>query len=1177
MSVPGLVELFAEEDNFRRLHEGLRKGYTEQFVTGLAGSQRSYLIAALLHSTQANEGRPILVVTHNAYQAERLYADLATLLGQDRAYLFPDLEIHAHEEITQNPDLLMQRLMVLEKLVQREQAVIVAPVRALMRRLVPAEVFRSNSRSFSEEQRVDLGDLAYKLVVMGYQRVEMVEGPGHFSIRGGIIDIYPLYRNMPVRIELFDDEIDSIRSFDLATQRSVDRIGTITILPAREGIFLKEQAAAALPYIKQELERQVARLEKLGKAEEARALREKTGEHLVRLQETLYFPGVDQYLPFMYENLQYLPDYLADALVVLDEPARLQEQTRQAEEEFGEMQAGLLEKGRVLTGAALLYGDWQSLSKSFHRHRIIYLSLLSRRFHGAEPQQIITASSRTPEMFHGKVEELAGELLEWKRAQNRVALILSSKERCERLLAVLREHGLEAVYVPEVHGELRPGNVVITEGSLENGFEFPLLRLIVLTDSEVFGRERKRRRLPRSAEDGIRISTFTDLKVGDYVVHVNHGIGQYLGVETLEIGKVHKDYLVVRYAGEDKLYVPTEQVNLLQKYIGVEGVAPKLYKLGGGEWARVKSRVRESVQELAQNLLSLYAERETVQGHAFAPDTIWQEEFEDTFVYDETPDQLRALVEIKRDMEKGKPMDRLLCGDVGYGKTEVAIRAAFKAVMDGKQVGVLVPTTILAQQHYNTFRDRFNGFPVTVEVLSRFESDKEAAEITRRLRRGEIDVLIGTHRILQKDVVFKDLGLVIVDEEQRFGVAQKERLKELRRNVDVLTLTATPIPRTLHMSLVGVRDMSIIETPPEDRFPIRTYVLEYNDELIREAILRELGRDGQVYFVYNRVQTIDKMADYLQQLVPEARIAVGHGQMEESRLEQVMMDFLRGEYDILLSTTIIESGLDIPNVNTLIVYDADKMGLAQLYQLRGRVGRSNRVAYAYFTYRKDKILTEEAEKRLQAIKEFTELGSGFKIAMRDLEIRGAGNILGPEQHGFIASVGFDLYCRLLEQSIKELKGEAAPEPPEPVLDLNIDAYLPDEYIPDGKQKVEMYKKIIAVSSEPDLQDVQDELVDRFGEMPEPVANLLRVAWIKVLARQLAVASVVTDKTGASIKFHEGLSLDGNKMLDLARKYKGKVSFAAGRAPQVKLKSAIGGSNGDFLQLMEKVLEEIKGF
>ncbi|MCL4514222.1 MAG: transcription-repair coupling factor [Firmicutes bacterium] len=1171
MPIPGLVELFAEEDNFRRLGEGLKKGYTGQFVTGLAGSQRSYLIAAL------NEGRPVLAVTHNTYQAERLHADLVTLLGPDRAYLFPDLEIFAHEEITQNPDLEMQRLTGLEKLIKHERAVIVAPVRALMRRMAPLEVFGSNCLSFSEGERVDLSGLAGRLVIMGYQRVEMVEGPGHFSIRGGIIDIYPLSQSMPMRVELFDDEIDSIRRFDLASQRSVDKVGSVTIIPAREVVFPRERIDAALPRLQQETERQGAKLEKLGKPEEARALREKLGEHLTRLRESHYFPGVDQYLPYLYDALHYLPDYLEGGLVILDEPARIQEQARQTEEELGEMQAGLLERGRVLPGTGLLYGEWQSLFNSFRRHRIIYLSLLSRRFHGADPQQIIMASSRTPEMFHGKVEELAGELAEWKRGQNRVVLALSSQDRCLRLLEGFREQGVDATYVPEVHGELRPGNIVITEGSLENGFEFPLIRLIVLTDSEVFGRERKHRRSARSAEDGIRISTFAELKVGDYVVHVNHGIGQYQGVETLEIGKVHKDYLVVKYAGGDKLYVPTEQVNLLQKYIGVEGVAPKLYKLGGSEWARVKSRVKESVQELAQNLLTLYAERETVLGHTFAPDTVWQEEFEDTFIYDETPDQLRALMEIKRDMEKPKPMDRLLCGDVGYGKTEVAIRASFKAVMDGKQVGVLVPTTILAQQHYNTFRDRFNGFPVAVEVLSRFESDKEAAEITRRLRRGEIDVIIGTHRLLQKDVVFKDLGLVIVDEEQRFGVAQKERLKELRRNVDVLTLTATPIPRTLHMSLAGVRDMSIIGTPPEDRFPIRTYVMEYHDEVIREAILREMGRDGQVYFVYNRVQSIDKMASYLQQLVPEAKIAVGHGQMEESRLEQVMMDFLRGEYDILLSTTIIESGLDIPNVNTLVVYDADKMGLAQLYQLRGRVGRSNRVAYAYFTYRKDKILTEEAEKRLQAIKEFTELGSGFKIAMRDLEIRGAGNILGSEQHGFIASVGFDLYTRLLDQSIKELKGEAVPEPPEPVLDLNIDAYLPDEYIPDGKQKVEMYKKIITINDEPDLKDVEEELTDRFGDLPEPVANLLKVAWIKVLARQVAVASIITDRTGASIKFHEGLSLGGNQMLDLVRKYKGKVSFLAGKAPQVRLKSGVGGSNGELLQLMEKVLAEIKAF
>ncbi|MDI6871893.1 MAG: transcription-repair coupling factor [Bacillota bacterium] len=706
---------------------------------------------------------------------------------------------------------------------------------------------------------------------------------------------------------------------------------------------------------------------------------------------------------------------------------------------------------------------------------------------------------------------------------------------------------------------------------LSSGGEFLSPRLVYLSELELYGRPHRRRLRP--VEEGVRIASFTELKVGDYVVHTTHGIGQYLGVETLEVQGVHRDYLVIRYAGEDRLYVPTDQVNLVQKYLGVEGVAPKLYKLGGAEWSRVKARVKESVRELADSLLKLYAAREAQPGHAFAPDTVWQKELEDSFPYEETPDQLRAIQEVKADMERPRPMDRLVCGDVGYGKTEVAVRAAFKAVMDGRQVAVLVPTTILAQQHYTTFTERFGSFPVKVAVLSRFQTPKEAEEILKQVREGGVDVLIGTHRILQSDVQFHRLGLVVVDEEQRFGVRQKERLKELRKNVDVVTLTATPIPRTMHMALAGVRDMSVIETPPEGRYPIRTYVLEYSDQAVREAVLREIGREGQVYYVYNHVRSIDREAVRLSQLIPEARIAVAHGQMPEGRLEEVMLDFLNGEYDVLLCSTIIESGLDIPNVNTLIVYDADRFGLAQLYQLRGRVGRSNRVAYAYFTYRREKILTEEAEKRLGAIREFTELGSGFKIAMRDLEIRGAGNLLGPEQHGFVAAVGFELYCRLLEDAVKELKGQKEPELPEPTLDLAVDAYLPETYIPDARQKVEIYKKILAVRGEDEARELTDELIDRFGEPPGPVIALLRVARIKAVARRLHVQSVGAGRGVVSVKFLPGVRPPAEKLAALMRRYRGRLAVTVGHAPHLRLQAA-GKSDSELLEALEKILAEL---
>ncbi|NLW46335.1 MAG: transcription-repair coupling factor, partial [Firmicutes bacterium] len=667
--------------------------------------------------------------------------------------------------------------------------------------------------------------------------------------------------------------------------------------------------------------------------------------------------------------------------------------------------------------------------------------------------------------------------------------------------------------------------------------------------------------------------SFTDLKAGDYVVHISHGIGQYMGIETLEIAGGHRDYLRIQYAGEDRLFVPTDQINMLQKYVGVEDVPPKLNKLGGGDWQKVKNRVKESIRDLAEELLDLYAQREVTPGHEFTPDTVWQYEFEESFYYEETPDQLKAVSEIKKDMERPKPMDRLLCGDVGYGKTEVAMRAAFKGIMDGKQVGVLVPTTILAQQHFLTFRDRFAGFPVNIKVLSRFQTTKEQNKIIDGVLSGEVDLLIGTHRLLSADVHFKDLGLLIVDEEQRFGVVHKEKLKELRQNVDVLTLTATPIPRTLHMSLVGIRDISLIETPPRDRYPIRTHVLEYNEEVIREAIQRELDRQGQVYFVYNRVESIEKMAGYLQNLLPKARISIAHGQMDEDQLERVMLDFYDYEVDILVCTTIIETGLDISNVNTLIVYDADRFGLSQLYQLRGRVGRSNRIAHAYFCYRKDKVLSENAEKRLAAIREFTELGSGFKIAMRDLEIRGAGNLLGPEQHGQIASVGFELYCRLLDETIRERKGEAVPELPEPVVEIPVDAYIPDSYITDGKQKVDIYKKIAVAGTVQQVDEITGEIIDRFGTPPKPVENLLNTAKLKALARELGFASIAKERAEVIGKLHVGLGVDYERILSILQKYKSQFRYQPGRPPLFRWRAGV--SLDDLLKVIINSMEMMR--
>ncbi|MFO7318692.1 MAG: transcription-repair coupling factor [Limnochordia bacterium] len=1168
MAIGALLDTFREAPDYQRLVEATTG--QQPLIVGLSGTQKSLYVAALAHDPPGGRHFPSLVLTHSHFQAEKWHQDLSTLLVPERVLLFPALETHPHEEALPDPGVLKSRLTALLRLIAGDPVVVVASIQAAAVKLMPPEVFAAHRLELAAGERVDLDQLARRLLAMGYERVPKVETPGEFSVRGSIVDVYPLTEEQPLRIDLFDDEIDSIRWFDPATQRSGSAVERAVLGPAREFLVDPDSVPGAVDAILEAGTRHAARLERQGRADTAARFLDRIGEHLEKLRQGIYFEGIEQYKPYFYPRLATLLDYVARGSVVYDDPARLKEHHAAMMRDVAESQAVLLEKGRILPSQAKIYAEWAEIAEAPQEK--VLLSTLDKRVPGMHPDRVVHVHARMPEPFHGKMDRLASSTRRWHQERFRVCFVLSTPERGERVVEAFRDEGLDAVYTEHLNGELKAGHIVVTTGSLESGVELPESKLVVLTDNEVFGRAKRRRPARRrDASAGARISDFADLKPGDYVVHVNHGIGKYLGIETLEIAGVHKDYLVVQYAGEDKLYVPTDQVDLLQRYIGVDGQPPRLNKLGGSEWARVKKRVKESVQEMAEGLLRLYAQRETIEGHAFAPDTVWQAQFEDAFPYEETPDQLRAIEEVKRDMERPRPMDRLLCGDVGYGKTEVALRAAFKAVMDGKQVAVLVPTTILAQQHGRTFEERFEGYPVKIKVLSRFQSPGEQAAILKGLKQGTVDIVIGTHRLLSKDVVFKDLGLVIIDEEQRFGVAQKERLKEIKQSVDVLTLTATPIPRTLHMSLVGVRDMSIIETPPEDRYPIRTYVVEYDDELIREAILRELGRQGQVYFVYNQVQTIDRMHSHLLELVPEARIAVAHGQMDEEELERIMLEFLQGEHDILLCSTIIETGMDIPNVNTLIVYDADRLGLAQLYQLRGRVGRSNRVAYAYFTYRRDKVLGEDAEKRLQAIKEFTELGSGFKIAMRDLEIRGAGNLLGPEQHGFIASVGFELYCRLLEESIRELKGEVMARPPDPVIDLNVDAYLSEDYINDSQQKVEIYKKVAGTATLEEVQDLLEEMKDRFGPPPQSAYNLLAVARIKILARRVGAGSISQERDGVTIKLLAGLSLPRDAV-SLTRQYRGRV-LVLPRSAGVKIRHR-GLSEPEMLGLIESVLEDL---
>jgi transcription-repair coupling factor (superfamily II helicase) len=804
--------------------------------------------------------------------------------------------------------------------------------------------------------------------------------------------------------------------------------------------------------------------------------------------------------------------------------------------EEAEWYTALLGEGQIIHDLTISH-DVQGLlhKKEFP---ILYMSLFLRHVASTSPQNIINVSCKQMQNFHGQMHLLKSEVDRWKKSNYSVLFLGPDDERVKKLERVLEDYEID-VSIIDRGQQLLPGRVQIMRGNLQTGFELSIQKVAVITEEELFTKRVKKSVNRQKLSNAERIKSYSELKIGDYVVHVNHGIGKYLGIETLIINGVHKDYLHIRYHGTDKLYVPVEQIDLVQKYVASEGKEPKIYKLGGSDWKKVKKKVEASVQDIADDLIKLYAEREAAVGYAFSPDGDMQREFETAFAYQETDDQLRSIHEIKKDMERPRPMDRLLCGDVGYGKTEVAIRAAFKAIADGKQVALLVPTTILAQQHYETMRERFQDYPINIGLLSRFRSKKQQTETIKGLKAGTVDVVIGTHRILSKDIIYRDLGLLIIDEEQRFGVTHKEKIKRLKTNIDVLTLTATPIPRTLHMSMLGVRDLSVIETPPENRFPVQTYVMEYNGSLVREAIERELARAGQVYFLYNRVEDIERKTEEISMLVPDARVTFAHGQMSENELESVMLSFLSGEFDVLVSTTIIETGVDIPNVNTLIVYDADKMGLSQLYQLRGRVGRSNRVAYAYFTHRKDKVLTEVAEKRLQAIKEFTELGSGFKIAMRDLSIRGAGNLLGAQQHGFIDSVGFDLYSQMLKEAIEERKGDLKAEQKATVeIDLEIDAYIPDTYIKDGHQKIEMYKRFRGIQNLEDLEELQAEMLDRFGEYPEEVDYLFQVAEMKVHALLAGIDTIKQAKQEITILVNEQASstIDGQKVFAITNKY-----------------------------------------
>ncbi|PLR80252.1 transcription-repair coupling factor [Bacillus canaveralius] len=1125
-----IKRLLNKQDDIQSIINGLTGGLREQLVAGLSGSARTMFLASVYERTE----KPILVITHNLLQAQKLFDDIVHLLGEEQVYLFPANELIAAEMGIASPELRAQRLEALNHLAVRKRGITIVPIAGLRKILPPKSLWNKSRLSLQVGDEIQLEEMLHQFITMGYLRSEMVSAPGEFSIRGGIIDIYPLTEVDPLRIELFDTEIDSIRTFSLDDQRSKDKLSSISINPATELLLESEHFARIIAKLETGL---AGSLKKIKDDKIKTLLSQQIGFELEQLRNGQKPEQVFKYLSFAYENENSLVDYLPEnGLVFIDEISRVQEMNDSLEREEAEWYTSLLGEGKVIHDVKISH-QLQPLLHQSHRP-IVYMSLFLRHVPNTNPQNIVNISCKQMQNFHGQMNVLKGEVERWRKGNYSIIFLGPDKERVKKLERVLEDYQIEATIIHHDH-DLIQAKAQIVEGNLHTGFELPIQKIAVITEEELFNKRPKKPSRRQKLSNAERIKSYSELRVGDYVVHVNHGIGKYLGIETLLINGLHKDYLHIRYQGSDKLYVPVEQIDLVQKYVGAEGKEPKIYKLGGSDWKRVKKKVHASVQNIADDLIKLYAEREAARGYAFAPDGDMQREFETAFAYQETVDQLRSIHEIKKDMERERPMDRLLCGDVGYGKTEVAIRAAFKAIADGKQVAFLVPTTILAQQHFETLRERFQDYPIKIGLLSRFRTRKQQTETLKGLKAGIVDIVVGTHRILSKDVTYRDLGLLIIDEEQRFGVTHKEKIKQLKTNVDVLTLTATPIPRTLHMSMLGVRDLSVIETPPENRFPVQTYVMEYNGGLVRESIERELARGGQIYFLYNRVEDIERKAEEISMLVPDARVAYAHGQMSENELESVMLGFLEGEFDVLVSTTIIETGVDIPNVNTLIVYDADKMGLSQLYQLRGRVGRSNRVAYAYFTYRKDKVLSEVAEKRLQAIKEFTELGSGFKIAMRDLSIRGAGNLLGAEQHGFIDSVGFDLYSQMLKEAIEERKGDYEVTKTSSIeIDVEVDAYIPDTYLSDGHLKIEMYKRFRGIESLEDLQELQDEMRDRFGDYPDEVSYLFQIAEMKVLAQQSGVELIKQTKHEVLILLSEKGSsrIDGQKLFQLSSKY-----------------------------------------
>lgn len=1103
-----LTELLQQDKALQELATGLTKG-GRHLMTGISGTARTVYLAALQQRTQ----QPMVIVSDSQFHADQLAEDLQALLGNEHVAVFPAEESLAAEMAVTSLDTRLARVSALHLLLTDPQAVVVTGIAGAQRYLPPVKKFQQAQLTIDFDHEYELKDLEIKLHQMGYHRNTTVEQPGEFAIRGSIVDVYPLDADYPVRLDFFDTELDSMRSFDAENQRSIENIDSLTILPATDLVLSDDDRQKAKTQLELAMTKQRDQLA----GAEKRHLTEAITPLLTTLADGQILPEMRAYLHMLYPDAASLFDYLpANGIVVFDDYPRAIENAAQMRLDDTNWWAEKLDKQQVLTTADF---GWSltDQARDIQQASLIF-SPLQRGIGQLRQTSLTNVTLRPTQQFFGQMPLLKGEVTRWQKQNMTVIFLTNSDDRQVKLVQTLNDFGIKVNQV-SVDG-LATGRTQSATLPLSAGFELPMQKLVVLTEKELFQQVRKRAPKRQTLSNAERIKSYNELKPGDYVVHVNHGIGIYEGMQTIENRGVKQDYITIAYQKGDKLFIPVTQLDLVQKYVGAAEKAPRINKMGGTEWQRAKAKVAKKVEDIADDLLALYAEREIKQGYAFAPDDEEMRRFEEAFPYPETPDQIRSVKEIKADMEKPRPMDRLLVGDVGFGKTEVAMRAAFKAAHEGKQVAMLVPTTILAQQHYDSFLNRFEGTNLKIAWMSRFQTKKQMTEIKTGLKNHTIDIIIGTHSLLAKDVAFGDLGLLIIDEEQRFGVKHKERLKSLQTNVDVLTLTATPIPRTLNMAMVGVRDLSVIETPPANRYPIQTYVMEQNGRVIANAIEREMARGGQTFYLHNRVADIEKVAGMIQSLVPEAQVAYIHGQMTETQMEGILVDFINGEYDVLVTTTIIETGVDIPNANTLFVENADYMGLAQLYQLRGRVGRSNNVAYAYFTYPGTRSLNEESEKRLTAIRDFTELGSGFKIAMRDLSIRGAGDLLGQSQHGFINAVGYDLYTQMLQEAVADKQGKKQKRF-DSELDLQVEAYLPADYVADGPQKIDLYQRIRKATKAEQFAEITDDLVDRFGDIPAATNRLLTVSQLKAIADQVGVAQIkrtVNQPTIITIRF-----------------------------------------------------------